>query len=79
MTIRISDIIICILFIASVILFLWYIFGNSPSFEQMILVFILTVLFTNSIKLNKLGLELKYFKQSFHSLADDFKNHIKHK
>ena len=29
----------------SIIVFLWFIFGNSPTFEQAILVFALTLLF----------------------------------
>ena len=76
MAIRISDIIIWILFIASVIMFLWYIFGNSTSFEQMILVFILTVLFASSTKIINIGMKLNILERRFNSLAKDFKQHI---
>ena len=37
---RISDIIIWILFLVSLVVAGWYLFGNSPTFEQAILVFI---------------------------------------
>jgi len=69
---KIQDIIIWILFITSLVVAIWYLFGDSPTFEQAILIFILTILFTNSIKISKL-------KKSFDYLAKDFKQHITHK
>ncbi len=84
MAIKISDIIIWILFIASIIMFIWYIFGNSPSFEQMILVLILTILFTSSIKLTNVAMKLNFLgkrfdrlENSFIKLALDFKQYKK--
>lgn len=68
---KIQDIIIWILFILSVIIFLWYIFGDSPTFEQTILVLILTLSITTIIKLSVLETKFKY-------LARDFKKHIQH-
>lgn len=86
MAVRISDIVIWVLFIASIIVFIWYVFGNSPSFEQMILIFILTILFTSSIKLTNIAMKLNFLEKRFTKLGDsfiklsgDFKEHIKHK
>jgi len=39
---KLTDIIIWILFLISIDMALWYIIGNSPTFEQAILVFIPT-------------------------------------
>ena len=69
---RISDIIIWILFILTLIIVLWYIFGGSPTFEQSILVLILTLSITTLVK-------LKVLETRFNFLARDFREHIKHK
>ncbi len=45
MKISIYDIIFWILFIISVVVGLWYLFGDSPTFEQGLIIFILTILF----------------------------------
>lgn len=69
---KIKDIIIWILFILAVIVFLWYVFGKSPTFEQTILIFIASMSITTLIKINVLETKFKF-------LAKDFKEHIKHK
>ena len=58
-------------------MFIWYIFGNSPSFEQMILVLILTILITNVANTREVKIRLMNIEKSFHALAGDFKNHIR--
>ncbi|MBS3077603.1 hypothetical protein J4233_05005 [Candidatus Pacearchaeota archaeon] len=66
-------IIIWILFVLSLIIAFWYIFGNSPTFEQAILVFGLTVLFTLTVKVVQIGTELKSLTKSFINLVNDLK------
>ncbi|MFH1592402.1 MAG: hypothetical protein ABIB47_03480 [Candidatus Woesearchaeota archaeon] len=74
-----QDIIIWILFIISIIVAIWYLFGNSPTFEQAILVFILTILFTNNAKISEIKTKQESLERKFNALAKDFKEHIKHK
>lgn len=69
---KIGNIIIWILFILAVIVFLWYIFGKSPTFEQAILIFIAGISITTLVKVNVLETKFKF-------LAKDFKQHIQHK
>jgi len=68
---KISDIIIWIIFALAVFVFLWYIFGKSPTFEQTILIFIAGISITTLIKVNVLETKFKF-------LAKDFKEHILH-
>ena len=42
---KIADIVIWILFIVSLFVFLWFIFGNSPTIEQTFLVLAISYLF----------------------------------
>ena len=76
---KLQDIIIWILFIISLIMFFWYIFGSSLTFEQTILIFILTLLVKNMIETRGIKTQLTSLRNSFVRLADDFKEHIKHK
>jgi len=83
---KIQDIIIWTLVVVSIMMALWYLFGNSPTFEQAILVFVLTLLFTIHTKISNIAtkmdyLEKRFFKieESFIKLTKDFKEHIKHK
>ena len=69
---KIKDIIIWILFILAVVVFLWYLFGNSPTFEQTILIFIASMSIITLIKINVLETKFKF-------LAKDFKKHINYK
>ncbi len=74
--ITIGDIILWILFIISLFLILWYLLGNSPTFEQIILSFMLTAIYGIAIKLASIDTELKSLEKSFRALATDFKNHL---
>jgi len=76
---KLQDIIIIILFIISVAVALWYLFGSSPTFEQTILVVILTLSITNIIKVSVLENRFLNLEKSFSRLAHDFKEHIRHK
>ncbi|PIO07702.1 hypothetical protein COU59_02915 [Candidatus Pacearchaeota archaeon CG10_big_fil_rev_8_21_14_0_10_34_12] len=69
---KIQDIIIIILTVISIAVVIWYFFGNSPTFEQTILILILTLSITTIIKINVLEARFKF-------LVRDFKQHIKHK
>lgn len=68
---KISDIIIWIIFALAVFVFLWYLFGGSPTFEQAILIFIAGISITTLIKVNVLETKFKF-------LAKDFKEDIIH-
>lgn len=74
---KIQDIILIILTLVSVATAIWYLFGDSPTFEQAILIFALTILITNSTKLSGLNTKLNLLEKSFVHLAKDFKEHIK--
>lgn len=76
---NILDILTWIFFILSVIFVLWYIFGNSPTFEQTLLIFILGVVITSFASLKSLKADHNHLKRSFYSLAKDFKQHIQYK
>ena len=69
---KLQDVIIWILFILSIIIGLWYLFGNSPTFEQAILIFILTILFTIGAKINDIGARLKFLEKRFGKLEESF-------
>lgn len=75
---KIQDIIIWILVAVSVIIVGWYFFGNSPTFEQAILVLILTLLFTIGTKTSSANIRLELLEKRFNALARDFKEQ-KHK
>jgi len=79
MEIKVQDIILWILFIISLVIAIWYIFGNSPTFEQTILILILTILFTTNSKVNNINSRLFLLERSFSALAKDFKHQITHK
>jgi hypothetical protein len=69
---KLTDIIIVILFLLSLAVGAWYIFGNSPTFEQAILIFSLTALFTMTIKIVQLGSDFTHFTKKFERLEDSF-------
>ncbi len=69
---KLKDIIIWILFVITIIIVLWYIFGSSPTIEQAILILILTLSITTIIKISVL-------ETRFNFLVRDFREHIKHK
>ena len=81
---KIQDIIIWILFIISIIIFLWFILGDSPILEQALLIFMLTIIFTNGVKISNFHARLIFLERkllrlepSFIKLTNDFKEHIK--
>jgi hypothetical protein len=76
---KISDIIIWIMFILSISVVFWYFFGNSPTLEEAILVLLLMLTITNVIQTRTNNYRLRTLERNFHSLARDFKEHIKHK
>ena len=76
---KFSDIIVIILFVLTIIIISWYIFGKSPTFEQSLLILILTITFTNSLSIKEIKTKLANLENKFNSLAYDFKEHIRHK
>lgn len=84
---KIQDIILWILFLLSITITIWYLFGNSPSFEQTLIALAITLLFStgtkvaiNSTKISYQGKELSKITSSFIKLSNDFKKHLtKHK
>jgi len=76
---KFSDIIVIILFVLTIIMISWYIIGKSPTFEQSLLILILTITFTNSLSIKEIKTKLTNLENKFNSLASDFKEHIKHK
>ena len=67
---KLGDILIWIFFILALIIIGWYIFRNSPTFEQAILILILGLGITAVVKISVLETRFNY-------LARDFRNHIK--
>jgi len=76
---KIIDCIIVILFMTTLIIIFWYLFGNSPTLEQGLLILILTFMFTIYGNLREQGSKLRLMEKSLIKLVDDFKEHIKHK
>lgn len=76
---KLQDIIIWILFIISLLVVLWYIFGSSPTIEQALLVLIISYLFVINTKISQNGVRLTMLERRFNTLAYDFKEHIRHK
>ena len=77
---KLKDLILWILFIIAVIVSLWYLFGNSPTLEEALLVLILTILYATSTKISDIGSRLNLIEgrfnnleKSFIKLANDFK------
>ena len=77
---KIQDLAIWILFILTIIFVFWYIFGSSPTFEQSLLLLILTLSITTIVKVSVIENKHKNLEKSFIRLAHDFKEHLgKHK
>ena len=81
---KIQDIIIWILFIISIIIFLWFILGDAPTLEQALLIFMLTIIFTNGVKIANFHARLIFLERKFHrlkpsfiKLTNDFKEYMK--
>ena len=73
---KIQDIILIILTLIAVGTAIWYLFGNSPTFEQAILVLMLGLLIANISKINVLESRFNLLEKSFCALAKDFKQYI---
>ncbi|MBS3080986.1 hypothetical protein J4221_05920 [Candidatus Pacearchaeota archaeon] len=73
MKLKIGDIIIWILVIISIAVALWYFFGNSPTLEEVILTFLLTVVFTMGINLSRNGMRMNYIEKDLKTLKSDVK------
>lgn len=73
---NIYDILFWIFFIIALAVISWYLFGNSPTIEQALLVLIITFLFKvqSDIVHNKSGLSLLEIR--FNALAKDFKEKV---
>lgn len=76
---KIEDIIFIILAILSIVMAIWYLFGNSPTFEQTLLIFILGLVMANGLRIHSTSSKLNRIEKSFNYLEKDFKQHIKHK
>ena len=77
---NIRDVILCILFIVAIGVSFWYLFGDSPTLEQTLLVLILTVLYAmvtkiGDIKAKQYFIERRfnYMEKSFIKLVNDFR------
>lgn len=69
---KIREIILWIVIVIAIVTVLWYAFGNSPSFEQAILVLLLGLAVTTLVK-------LKVLETRFSFLARDFREHLNKK
>ncbi len=76
---KFGDIILILITILALATAVWYLFGNSPTFEQTLLIFILGMVMANGLRIHSFSTKINYFEKSFLSLAKDFKMHIKHK
>ncbi len=76
---KLMDIIIILLFITTVVTVFWYLFGNSPTLEQGLLILILTFMFTIYGNVREQGSKLQLIEKSLIKLVDDFREHVKHK
>jgi len=69
---KIRDIILWILFLISATMVIWYFFGNSPTFEQTILILILTILFGIATKVSSISTKINYLEKKFIKLENAF-------
>ncbi len=76
MKIRVSDIIIWIFFVLTIIFIFWYIFGNSPTLEQSILILILTLSIATIVKITKLETKFNFLARDFKNHKNEFKIHV---
>ncbi|MEK6859294.1 MAG: hypothetical protein AABX54_00620 [Nanoarchaeota archaeon] len=67
---KLQDIILWIVVLLAIVVVLWYVFGNSPTFEQAILVLLLGLSITTLVK-------LRVLETRFNFLARDFREHSK--
>lgn len=67
---KLQDVILWLVVLLTIIVVLWYVFGNSPTFEQAILVLLLGLSITAVVK-------LRVLEARFNFLARDFREHTK--
>ncbi len=75
-----EDIVLIVGFIVLLVLFFWYIFGNSPTFEQLILgIFLVNVGLSvkNHGVINKIHGKFEEFKTRFEEFRVRFEEHLK--
>ncbi len=73
---NLGDIIILILFFLSIAVALWYFFGNSPTLEEVILTFLLTIVFTLVVHVTKIGVRMEYIERDIKNSFNNIKNDI---
>lgn len=74
MKVRIGDVIIWILILISIAVALWYFFGASPTLEEVIVTFLLTVVFTMGINISRIGTRINYIERDLKTLKNDVKD-----
>lgn len=75
---KIGDIILILVTIIALATAAWFLFGNSPTFEQTLLIFILGMVIANGLRIHSVSMKMNYLEKSFSALAKDFKEHTKH-
>ena len=76
---EVRDILFWIFFALSIVVVIWLIVGDTPTFEQAILVLILTLVIKNSVNIKGFNSDFRNLQKKFGALATDFKEHLKHK
>ena len=66
------DILIWILFILAVLVVVWYLFGDSPTLEEAILVLLLTLTITSIIQIKENSHKVEMLERRFHNMEDSF-------
>ena len=74
---KIIEIILWILFLLSIAIGLWYLFGNSPTFEQAIVIFLITSVFAIAINVSRGGMKLNYVEKKVCEIERNSKNSFK--
>ena len=73
-TMKLGDIILWILFFLSLAVALWYLFGNSPSFEQSVIIFLITAVFGIAINLTRFSTRLESLEVRFNKFERNVTN-----
>ncbi|MBU3923428.1 MAG: hypothetical protein KJ592_00765 [Nanoarchaeota archaeon] len=71
------DLMIIIFFILSVVFVFWYVFGNSPSFVEAVLVMVLGLLIVNTTKVSVLESRFNNLERSHLRLSNDFRGYVR--
>ncbi|MBS3088927.1 hypothetical protein J4402_04085 [Candidatus Pacearchaeota archaeon] len=73
MKLNIYEILFWIFFILAIVTVFWYIFGDSPTIEQALLILVISLLFKIQSNVSFNTAEITILKRSFIRMADDFK------